>query len=48
MRSELYSPSQNIINISNISNISFYNYAITNHGLLMLLSGVFKPGFVPV
>ena len=45
MRSELYSPSQNIINISNIS---FYNYAITNHGLLMLLSGVFNPGFVPV
>ena len=34
MRLELYSPSQNIINISNIS---FYNYAITNHGLLMLL-----------
>jgi cytochrome c oxidase subunit 1 len=34
MRLELYSPTNNIINISNIS---FYNYSITNHGLLMLL-----------
>jgi cytochrome c oxidase subunit 1 len=34
MRIELSSPSSMIINNSNIS---FYNYSITNHGLLMLL-----------
>ncbi len=34
IRLELYSPSNTIINISNIS---FYNYTISNHGLLMLL-----------
>lgn len=34
IRIELYSPSSTIINISNIS---FYNYTISNHGLLMLL-----------
>jgi cytochrome c oxidase subunit 1 len=34
MRVELYSPSSTIIHISNVS---FYNYSITNHGLLMLL-----------
>ena len=34
IRLELYSPSQSIINISSIS---FYNYTISNHGLLMLL-----------
>lgn len=34
IRLELYSSSNTIINISNIS---FYNYTISNHGLLMLL-----------
>ena len=34
IRIELYSPSNTIINMSNVS---FYNYTITNHGLLMLL-----------
>lgn len=34
IRVELYCPDNNIINMSNVS---FYNYTITNHGLLMLL-----------
>ena len=34
IRIELYCPDNNIINMSNVS---FYNYTITNHGLLMLL-----------
>ena len=34
IRIELYCPDNHIINMSNIS---FYNYTITNHGLLMLL-----------
>jgi len=34
IRVELYCPDNHIINMSNVS---FYNYTITNHGLLMLL-----------
>ena len=34
IRVELYCPDNNIINMANVS---FYNYTITNHGLLMLL-----------